>query len=208
MLLHDQPFVAAELSGLLENRIRNADFAHIMHWSSIEYQICFGLGHPHFECQNPRVVAHAHDMEPGIVILEFCSLPKATNHIDTGFAQLGGSFPDLSLQFFVLIGQSQVCADSGKYSQRSERLGDVVHCPGLESSGLILSLIHGGDEDDRNVSGSGVGLESPAHLEAVNIRHHDVQQDEVGRGRGSGDLKCPEPVDRSLHFVAGVQHSS
>ena len=38
----------------------------------------------------------------------------------------------------------------------------------------------GGDHDDRQVGGGGIGPQPPAHLVAVHPRHEDVEQDEVG----------------------------
>ena len=54
-------------------------------------------------------------------------------------------------------------------------------------------------------AGRGVVLQAPAGLVAVEHRHHDVQQDEVGL-LGLGDLDRREPVARLDHLeAAGLQ---
>ncbi len=61
-----------------------------------------------------------------------------------------------------------------------DRLRQVVVPASLESVDDILAIRLGGDEDDRDEGQRGVGLEAPRHLDPVEPRHHDVEQDEVG----------------------------
>ena len=86
------------------------------------------------------------------------------------------------------------------------RLGDIVHPAGGEASRLVLELVQGGEEDHRDRSGSRIGLEPFAHLEAVQTRHADVEQDQVrpqrgGQAQASGavggadDVQPPIPED-------------
>ena len=66
-------------------------------------------------------------------------------------------------------------------SERIKRLGDVAGGAEAEAA-LNLGLLRlGGQEDDGNGGGRGVGLEPAAGLGAVELRHHPVEQDDVGR---------------------------
>ena len=77
-----------------------------------------------------------------------------------------------------------------------DRLGQVLVGAGIQPGHDVLGVGHGGDEDDRRERKRGVVLEAPAHLEAVDLRHHDVEQDQVralGR-RGSQRLLAVDAV--------------
>ena len=61
-----------------------------------------------------------------------------------------------------------------------DRLGDVVHRPHAESLELALLGRPSGDENDRDRAGFLVGLQALADFDPVHVRHHDVEQDQVG----------------------------
>ena len=60
-------------------------------------------------------------------------------------------------------------------------LGEEVLGSGAQPEHPGVAIVEGGDHDDGNVLGGEVALESCGHLVAVHARHHDVEQDEVGR---------------------------
>ena len=62
-----------------------------------------------------------------------------------------------------------------------DRLRDVIVGAGVQPLDLVLCGIEGGLQDDRDEGQVPVGLQ-PAHdFEAVDARHHHVEQDQVGR---------------------------
>src|SRR5262245_5057494 len=61
-----------------------------------------------------------------------------------------------------------------------ERLAHIVHGAQFEPLDDVGSLGLGRQEDDRNLAPLLGGLKLPASLKAVHLRHHNVQQDEVG----------------------------
>src|SRR5215469_7929798 len=101
-----------------------------------------------------------------------------------------------------------------------ERLGHVVVAADREASDSVGGGVAGGEEDDRYLVPR--RPESPAHIEAVHIRHHDVQHDEVWpRGLGlpqrlvaarrSGDrapveLECDLDKLTDVGFVVDDEH--
>ncbi len=58
-----------------------------------------------------------------------------------------------------------------------EWLGDVVHPAHLKAHGFVFVIAEGGDEDDGNLAGARVGLQTAADLKAVETWHHHVEQD-------------------------------
>jgi hypothetical protein len=61
-----------------------------------------------------------------------------------------------------------------------DRLGEIFVGAGLEPGHDVLGVGLGGAQDDRHERQRGVGLELLADLDAVDLRHHDVEQDQVG----------------------------
>jgi hypothetical protein len=62
-----------------------------------------------------------------------------------------------------------------------DRLGDVVDAARLQRRHQVLGFGQPGHEDDGNVRRGGVGLQAARHLEAVDARHHRVEQHDVGQ---------------------------
>ena len=65
-----------------------------------------------------------------------------------------------------------------------------------------------GEEDHRDVARLRIGLEAPAHLVAVQSRHHDVEQDQVGRRVGRGDPQRLLAAARDLHLVVVLEQAA
>ena len=64
-----------------------------------------------------------------------------------------------------------------------------------------LDLVDGGDHDDRDRPQRGVRPQALEHLEAVHLRHHDVEEHEIDRARRE-DLERRASVDGGLDLVA------
>ena len=64
-----------------------------------------------------------------------------------------------------------------------EGLDHVVVGADLEPEHAIDLVTLGGQHHDGQRGGRGILAEAPAHLEAVHRRHHEVEQDEIRRGR-------------------------
>jgi hypothetical protein len=68
-------------------------------------------------------------------------------------------------------------------ARRLERLGHVVDRAEVEALHLRVQLVGAGEEDDRHLTGAGVGLEPLARLEAGQPGHVHVEEDQVGQVR-------------------------
>ena len=66
--------------------------------------------------------------------------------------------------------------------QFGDRLGQKIVGARFEAAHAVGRLVERGHHDDRNVVRRRIGLEPPAHFEAVHVGHHDVEQDEVAFG--------------------------
>ncbi len=63
-----------------------------------------------------------------------------------------------------------------------DRLGEEIVGARLQPAHAVGGLIERGHHDHRDVVGYRVGLELAADLEAVHVRHHDVEQHDVAFG--------------------------
>ena len=63
-------------------------------------------------------------------------------------------------------------ADARKQQHVVDRLGNEIVGAGLYTPDPVAHRVERRDHDDGNVHQRRIGLESPAHLEAVHARHH------------------------------------
>ena len=82
-----------------------------------------------------------------------------------------------------------------------ERLDEIVVAARIEAGDHVLGVGLGGHQDDRNERQRSIGFEPPRHLDPVELRHHDVEQNQV---RLDLARLCERflAVDRGHHFVA------
>ena len=92
-------------------------------------------------------------------------------------------------------------ADPGEHLLEAERLGDVVVAAEGEAGDLVLGGVAGGEEQHGRVPAR--CAQPPDDVEAVQVRHHHVEHDQVGAERvgqgerllavgGRGDLEAGE----------------
>ena len=62
-------------------------------------------------------------------------------------------------------------------------LCQVVVCTGFETGNDILHVGPCGDQDDRHEGNRGIPFQPPRHLDAVKLRHRDIEQDQIGQVR-------------------------
>ncbi len=78
--------------------------------------------------------------------------------------------------------------DAAPELTNGEGLRDVVVRPQLEADHLVQLVVSGREHDDRH---GALGAQPPAHLEPVELREHEVEDDEV-------DPLRSEPLERLL----------
>jgi len=101
-----------------------------------------------------------------VFVVEVAHLAKHRNRVLVAALELTG------------LDQRQVCLHARAHDGRRQRLHDVVHRPHLEAPGFVPGFGQARDEDHWRVSGRGIGLESLADLEAIEVRHLHVKKDE------------------------------
>jgi hypothetical protein len=84
-------------------------------------------------------------------------------------------------ELFLQVANRQVRPDSGEHFFALERLVDEVNRAELEPSHFLASLGERGQENDRAIASARIRLQAGAGFEAVHVRHHDVEQDQVRR---------------------------
>ena len=74
----------------------------------------------------------------------------------------------------------------------------------VQAGHAIGNGIFGRQHDDGDITGR---AQPPAHLQPVNARQHDVQDDEVGRGV-TGHLQAVFSIHRDIYRVAFVEQAT
>jgi hypothetical protein len=84
----------------------------------------------------------------------------------------------------------QMGVNPRQYFRRLERLGDIIDATGREAGDLAVAVGQGGREDHWDVAGGFSRLQPPTGGEAVQARHHHIQQNQVG----ADEFRPPHPL--------------
>lgn len=107
----------------------------------------------------------------------------------------------------VRLARAQERANRRDHDRRLQRIGEVAVRAALEAVHAIRRLDeHGGEHDEGNRRGDGVGLDAPADVEAVDVGQLHVEEHEIGKPFGDGgerrlarrgleDLEARRPQD-------------
>ena len=80
-----------------------------------------------------------------------------------------------------------------------ERLGDVIDRSQVQPDDLVLGRGRAGEEEDRDHAKLGIGFQIPADLEAGDVGHVEIEEDQVGVLL-SGGLQSEESAFRANDF--------
>ena len=102
-------------------------------------------------------------------------------------------------QWFGALGRTAAHGgpDPGEELVHAERLGDVVVGAGVEGLDLVVGVVPGGEDDHRDL---GHVAKPPEHLDAVEVRQAEVEDDDVGGAFGE-DLQRGAAVRGGLDLV-------
>ena len=81
----------------------------------------------------------------------------------------------------VAVGAPQEGLDAAHQLAQAERLGQVVVGAELQADDLVDLVVARGEQEDRRLGA--VGAQAAQHLEAVDARQADIEDDQVGRQR-------------------------
>lgn len=95
-------------------------------------------------------------------------------------------------------------SDAGEDLLEMEGFGEVIHAAAAEGPGFVDGFGEGADEEDGDVGQGGIGFEAGANLVAVDLRHGDVEQDDVGRV-GVGGVEGEPAGGEGAHLVSGAE---
>jgi hypothetical protein len=99
--------------------------------------------------------------------------------------------------------QSEMGSNASLHFRQLKGFGDVVHTTRVEGFDLVHRLVESADEQDRDFLQDRVGLDLSAGFVAIQIRHLDVQQDQVRRvepGRLQFATASPQHVHQDLQI--------
>ena len=97
----------------------------------------------------------------------------------------------------------------GPYAREDDkalnRLVDVVDSPEFEAVPLTVLVIESGNENDRYLCGRHILLHPAQHLEAIHVRHQDIEQHQIWHGRGRERRQCLGRRGTRSHAVIRIE---
>src|SRR3974377_763479 len=96
-------------------------------------------------------------------------------------------------------------SNSRCYDRRRKRFMDVVDGADFEPTSLVANFGFSGKENDWYVPRSLVGLQKAASLVTVHLRHHHIEQNQIGKGLGLRQLQSLRSVRCDADLVAIFQ---
>ena len=152
---------------------------------------------------------------PGVLVLVLSGAGEAVNRLLRRLLDPLDRFPeflgppsDFGLKNSLVVAHVVVVRldlERGPYARGQldlvHRLAQEVVGPGFERLDAILHRLKRGDHHDRNSLGAFVSLETSRHLESVELGHHHIEQDHIGRD-GANGIEGLFAVNGRTHCVA------
>ena len=199
MRFHHLPLRCRQLTGLEQYIVWYADLADVMQWRGLRDEIDrayvqqFGVvrGKARMAAQlfgqQPDIFLHPPQMFAGLQVARLGQMRQGADADVLHQLVVMHATVDFLLQKIVLVlelltrlSQFQLVAYPRQYHRRTYRLGDVVGRTQRQSVFFVGIGAHGGDKDHRQVLGQRIGAQPGQHLKAVQVRHHDVEQYQIG----------------------------
>ena len=83
-------------------------------------------------------------------------------------------------------------------------LGEIVIPPDLESTRFVLHILQRSEKHDGDIAGLFAGAQAAAHLVAIDARHHNIEEHEVGSIL-FGAAQCALSVQSNTQFVFAAE---
>ena len=204
--LHALPVGRRELLALSQNLRGHAQLADVMqrrrehhHLGDLRLRTC-GLR------DEPCIVPKAHHaVSHGGALVQLHGARQAPDELGAGAFELRGALLHQALELLAPVDQREMQPHPCLEHLGVDRLGDVVHRASVEALDLRLGFKLARQENDRNVRGRGLAFERAAHLEARDVGHLHVAQDEVGLRAGKGFFDRRAGVRCGVDVVAGAE---
>jgi hypothetical protein len=107
---------------------------------------------------------------------------------------LGGEAP--ALELLARLVQAAQRIDPRDQLLAPHRLGEEIVGPGADAAHPAFMILERRHQHDRRQRGRRIALEALADLEAVHVRQHHVEQDEIGRARRHAGERARAVEDR------------
>ena len=200
MSLHHGELFGIELFMAVEDRVGDADLAHVVQLCGQFQHFHVGGAESQFAGDNPGIAAYPHHVLAGDVVPVFRRAGKAMDDFFPGGCQFRGPFADLLLQLLGVVGQAflvslrgQGVADAGNQIVRIDRLGKKIGRAQIQCVSLRFRVGGGGQDQHRESPGILIQSKRAKDVQPTHLRHHDVQQQEARLLPGDG-----------LHGLGGI----
>ena len=216
MPLHDLALVGCERARLEKDAVWYADLADVVHRAGVEYQLAGLIAPADATREQGRSVAHAQDVLARFVVAKLRCAAQAAHDVQPRLSELQGALVHQLLEQTVLVMHQalghvrhQRVVDAGQKFPAVERLAEKVAGSAVQCTQQIVLARLCGKHHDGRLQRVGQGPDLVHHGVAVEVRHVDVQQDQVR-------TRCPiarhhlarilDQLDLAVTF--GAQHQA
>ncbi len=201
MGVHDRDFITGQPNRFLQDRIGRGQLADVVERRGLANQPCIRVGHRQGPGQGFGQLADARGVATGEVVSCIAGQGENPERVQLGVLELAGALLDALFQLLAPLHQLERQAPGEEqvlhpleYLGGVKRLRDEILGAHGERPALRIPLLVAGEDQDRPVLVlRDPQRQLPHHLETVDVRHVQVQQDEIR-------LECQEKGQR----LAGV----
>ena len=194
VLLHHRELVGVEPPGLEQDAVRDADLADVVHRRGLQQQLLLVCRQAQVGRDQLGVMRHAQDVGAGFGVAEFGRLAQAQHGVALARQDFRRGLAHFVGQPFGAVGECVARRAERQHVLRACQELHFVHWLGQEVVGANvqrpvahLLLVVGGDHQDRHMLAARQDAQALDEFQAVDVRHHVVDDDQVRRvGGGPG----------------------
>ena len=181
---NSMPFDQAEFQirqpeRLVEHGIRHTDLTHIMQHSYIIYILNLFIRPSQSLSHQFGVCRHTHGMPLRVIILGIHCIGNCHDRLNRDPFHLSCFLIQPALQILTISVKFQCTFDTAHHDLRFKRLGNKIAGTHAEAFHLRLGTAVCRKKNNRNLTPAWFGLQCLHNLKPANLRHIDIQQDQI-----------------------------
>ena len=214
MRLDDLEFLRRQLAGLVEDGIRNADFADVVQGGSgaderdivLRQGIAIRLARKLAQ-QKLRDGLNVLHMRPAFGVAKFDDMAENAGHQAVALFAPVNLFGNHAHQVLLLAVEHQRVDDAAADDRFIKRAADVIRRAELIGALNEHGVAFRRDHNDRGLVDPVLLAHDGQHAETIQFGHDDIQQDKADIAVGAQNVKGLQPVFRLQKIIAVIQNA-
>ena len=211
--LHDLEFILRQPTGLIQDGFGNVDLADVVQRRRRADKgnvrraevVLVGFLHQRVQ-QNVGGRLDVQHMHATLAVAELDDMAQNVDHRRVAFLFLVNLLRHKADEVLLLGVEHQRIDDAAAHDGHIERAADVVCRTEVIRAFDIAGCVLGRDHDDRDLVDPVIFVHHSQHVEAVHLRHHDVQQQKIDVRAGLQNADSLAAILGLQNFVTVAQH--